>query len=521
MAFDLPPPVTPPTQHPEIVLVEEARPIWVKSHGYRYRVDGNTLMSPARIKHVLKEAPGPKAALEKLARSYHDAGFFMVALNPRLTDKTVSIEVVEGMISEAKIAKDLSWFYRGLDFRSDLKDSEIIRRNVLAEAYSGRQGERPKLSFEPGTLHGGSRMTVQTEDIPDSKPWNAGVTFGNYGNRFSSRYVAGQNVSFRPGKGIQFTADINEGIPDLAADSKGSQYLGGGFAVSSVTPWGIYDFGYRRTHYERPITGANGASFRLKGDIEYWTLGGTYLAYADATTRWALSGSYNHTDQIQTVNLGPQGDYTLLDQRYSFFNLGTTFNKSFSIFDEPGNANLDLHYLQGFSERRGTLQPKALGVPDPKFTYFRANSAYTQTLPWGFKSQWQVNTQWSLDTLPQNQEWFLGGYGNLTAYFPAVLVGDSGYWTRLDFMTPTGSQWGFNVNGSVFLEAGGSQYHYRAPGNPNWQFLSDVGLGISVNHSFGTSAEVAYAFPIARSHVDNAVLEQGRADVYFILRQYF
>jgi hypothetical protein len=61
------PAFTPPPSTPPVVEVAPPRygaePISIESHGYRYVVTGNTLLSPEVIEKVLAAASTPKDAL--------------------------------------------------------------------------------------------------------------------------------------------------------------------------------------------------------------------------------------------------------------------------------------------------------------------------------------------------------------------------------------------------------------------------------------------------------------------------
>ena len=133
-----------------------------------------------------------------------------------------------------------------------------------------------------------------------------------------------------------------------------------------------------------------------------------------------------------------------------------------------------------------------------------------------------LSGQYADVTVPQNQQWVLGGFGNLTAWLPAVLVGDSGSLGRVTLQSPGFSWNGYGVSGSAYLEAGIVRLHLT-PGNfPKTRSLADSGLAVSGTTPFGTTAALAYAWPIASRNVDlDALNRQSRANLYFTLSQSF
>jgi hemolysin activation/secretion protein len=147
---------------------------------------------------------------------------------------------------------------------------------------------------------------------------------------------------------------------------------------------------------------------------------------------------------------------------------------------------------------------------------------YVQSLPAGFSVGFNLNGQYANATVPQNQQWVIGGFGNLTAFLPAVLVGDGGGLGRLNLGAPSWAWKGYSITGSAFVEAGLVRSHFTPANAPTTRTLADAGLSLSGNTPFGTSLSLAYAWPIASRNVDlDAVNQQFRANLYFSLNQSF
>jgi hemolysin activation/secretion protein len=148
--------------------------------------------------------------------------------------------------------------------------------------------------------------------------------------------------------------------------------------------------------------------------------------------------------------------------------------------------------------------------------------SYSQALPEGYTLAASLSGQYADDTVPQNSQWVIGGLGNLTAWLPAILVGDSGALGRLAVSTPSRSWGRFSYSGNVFVEAGMVRSHYRPLNEPTTRALGDAGLSLTGNIDTGTSIVLAYAWPVWYRNVDrNAINVQGRANVYFSLNQSF
>ena len=493
-----------------------AAPITTESNGFKYTISGNTLLNPEVIVAAVQRATTPKEAIDGINAEFQRVGFFLTALRGEVNGQDVTLSVIHGRISEIDFAPSLAPFYAGLEGREDLTRSMVIRKSTLAEGFAGRQGLRPKVNFAAGSQFGGSKMTVAEEPIEGAKSWNAGLGFGNLGSRFSSRYLASANTAFRPGGGLELTANHAQGIPGLSPDTAGSSYRNGGIGASIVSPWGLYGFTHSATTYR---IGESAAPLYPEGDIMTVGINGTQLAFADESSRWLFTQSFSHTDNVVTVF---DGGFTITDQHYDVLALGTSFNKTFALFGLNASANIGVTLQKGTSPRTGTFVPQGDGVPDPRFGLVQANFSYSQTLPAGFSASFTLGGQWADATVPQNQQWVLGGFGNLTAYVPAVLVGDSGTLARLSAFSPPWVTSGFTFTGAAFLEGGIVRSHFTPALTPVTRGLADAGLSISANTGFGTSLTLAYAWPVSSRNLDEKSLDSlAKANLYFTVNQSF
>jgi hemolysin activation/secretion protein len=511
------------------MMVAEAptQSIVAESNGYRYTVLGNTLLKPEVVKAALEGAADPRGAVGLLTQAYQKAGYFLVGLRAAVNvkDKEVNIQVVQGRISELDVAPALAPYFSGLKDRADLPRSAAIRSSINAESYAARQGMRPNLRFAPAAEYGGSKMTVTEEPIEGAKPWNANLGFGNYGNRYASRFIAQAGATLRPGDGLEFSASYSKGLPGLSQDSRGSSYWNGGVGASIITPWGTYGANYSESKYR---IGDAAGTLSPQGVSRIQTYSGSQLLYADETTRWGLTESLVHTNSLSTAAYAPGIPYTIFDRSYDFASLGSAYGKAFSLFGLQGSASASLSYSKGLSPRNASSSgasapgfPDRPGGADPHFGLFQGSISYSQSLPRNFALSLSANGQWADRTLPGNQQWLLGGVGNLSAWLPGIVSGDSGHLIRAVVSAPRW-RWGrLSLVPSVFLEEGASSTSYVAPGAARSQWLSDAGLGLSGSFSKGTSLSLSYAVQLAAHNVSQSTLDSSRALLYFNLVQVF
>lgn len=517
MALDLPPDVSAASPPAAIVApAAQAEPIHVDSNGYHYVVNGNTRLSPAVVIAAIEAGVDPKAAMERLNAAFQQAGYFMTGLRAETSGKLVAIEVINGRITDSDIVPGLVPYFSGLMRREDVDRNTLIRDSAVAEIYSSRQGMRPRVSFGPGSEVGGTKITVTETPIPGTKPWAAALAFNNMGSRFSSRYIASAAGSLRPGNGVELTASYTQGIPGLTADSGGSQYQAASLSGSVVTPLGLYGVNWSGIAYK---IGESSAPLYPTGDINTAAITGLQLLYADETSRLVANQALTHTDNVVSVF---DGTFDTTNQSYSFLTLGLAYNKAFGFLGQAASMNASVTGMQGLSGRRGTFLPADPGTPDPQFALLQVSVNYSQGLPAGFTLAVNLSGQYADSSVPQNQQWVLGGYGNLSAWLPAVLVGDGGSLGRLNLGTPNWGIGGYTVSGNAFVEAGIVRFQHTPATSPTTRTLADAGVSITGNTPFGTSMTAAYALPIASRNVDlDAINRQSRANLYFTLNQAF
>ncbi len=526
MAVDAAPP--PPAPAPPPVAEAPAAAgatFYVDGQGYRYSVTGNTLLPQATIVAVLQAAANPKAAVDALNNAYVDAGYLFVVIGGEVENKLVALHVIQGRISEFDVPPDVLPFVKNLRDREDLTRNRLLRETAMLDFYAQRQGVRPAASFAKAAEVGGTKMVITEEPIPGAKPWSGGLSLSNLSGRFSSRYTAGGNVAVRPGNGLELTAAYNQGLPGMTSESSGSTYKSGALGGSLVTPWGLYGFSYIKTDYQ---IGEAGAPFYPAGENEQGGVNGTQIVFASPTARVATTQSFMHYSSRQTVDLAapgqPEQRYSLVDQNYNVVSAGAIGNWSLPALGRNAALNAGVTVAKGVSGRSGSFLPPDPGIPDPRFLLVQANATLQATLPYDVTAAAMITAQHADSTLPQAQQWVLGGFGNLSAWLPAVLLGDTGALGRATVSTKAYALGGYSLSAGAYAEAGVARLDQRGRGEPYTRGLGDVGLSLTGSTPFGTTLTLAYAFPVWYRNVEGVVrqsVDSNRAHLYFTLNQAF
>lgn len=517
----MPPIFTPPPAVPAIIELRQpaygAQPVIASSHGYRYTITGNTLLSPATLTKALAAATDPKAALSALLHAYYDRGYVLVGATAQTSGHDVTISIIEGLFTEVN-GDDVSQFFSGLTYRPGIKRATLLRDQVMASAYAARSGHTLNLNIAPAENPGGSTLTVNETPIADYFPLSGNVNFGNYGNRYTSGYVVGTGLTANLTHGVQISGNFMQGLPDLRQESKGSNYYENGIGASIVTPYGIYGANASWTHFR---LGDITYPLNPDGNVFSYAITGLQLLYADTATRVSLNESFTRVKYEETVF---NGFYTLLKQQYNYLSFGPAVSRNLTLAGQPGSLTASATFNLGISAANGTLVDNQPGVPTSHFRYGDLSFSYQQTLPHQVQATLSGQAQISADTLPSQQQWVLGGLNNLSAWEPGVISGDSGYVTRLEFDAPPLTRLKSSATLGAFIEVGGATLRTPASGSPPWQTLSDAGLTLKLTLPYQFSATAVAAVRVADNGFDAAAhrnLELNKINCLFVVQKVF
>jgi hemolysin activation/secretion protein len=513
---------TPPPQIPPVITFSQpkygAEPTVVESHGFKYVVTGNTLISPEQIQMVLRFASDPEAGLSALLRIYYSLGYRLVAITGQISGQTVQVSVFQGILTELQVPDSLTDYFGSLEGRDDVRTPEIIRDQILAQSYADRSGKQLHVNLVPASNPGGSVLTIKEADQPGYFPVDADLNFGNYGSRYSSAYVAGGSVSANLTHGLQISANLTQGLPGLRAESFGSNFYQNGISGSAVTPYGTYGVSANWTHYR---LGQTTYPLYPDGNVFDYQITGTQLFYADESTRLALNEAFN---RVKYREKAFNGFYTLVDQQYNYLSFGPNVNKSFSVIGLPGSVNAGVTFNIGISSAAGGLVDNMPGAPTSHFKYTNLAISENQALPGGLQTVFTGQAQISTSTLPSQQQWVLGGFGNLTAWEPGAATGDSGYAARLELDAPTLAYAKSALAFGAFGEVGGATFRTPSPGTFPSQTLADIGLSLKIQLPEKFSATAMTALPIKSAGFDKVArnsLKQDRLDAFFVVQKGF
>ena len=124
--------------------------------------------------------------------------------------------------------------------------------------------------------------------------------------------------------------------------------------------------------------------------------------------------------------------------------------------------------------------------------------------------------QISDDTLPEQQQWVVGGIGNVESYLPGVASGDSGGLARFQFEFKSYEMATVKIAPTLFVEYGYAKYEnpFDVVQSGATQSLADGGLSLGFS-SGPFDASFSYAESFHEKNVAKDALHDSDANMFF------
>ena len=175
-------------------------------------------------------------------------------------------------------------------------------------------------------------------------------------------------------------------------------------------------------------------------------------------------------------------------------------------FYSPGNLvdhNDDAAFLKFSNNREAS----------PDYAYGRMEIKRETSLPGGFVWVLRLLGQYTGSDLLPTENFGLGGYETVRGYDERILTGDSGWLVVNELRTPryrisnlTGQKNEFDwVQGLVFCDYGGIDWHRPDSGYPSSQQLLSVGAGVRVQVAHNFCLRLDYGFQLDRGYAGHNI----------------
>lgn len=365
-----------------------------------------------------------------------------------LSSGTLKIQVVEGRLEGLKGAEGSGFSERQLAQVFPGKPGELLNlREIeqMVDQLNRLPSNQAQMELAPGTAVGGSEVLVKNTP---QKPWRAGLSYSNDGQRSTGRQQAGTSFDWDNPLGLADQLSLRAGHDVVSDTTKHSRNA----MLNYNLPFGWWNLTYSYSESEyRSQAQANGFSFKQSGDSQNHQLRLERVIYRDALSKTSLSSGVSY---LSTHNYIEDSKLALSSNRISEAQFGINHGRRI------GGAflNIDLGMQDGIGafDAQSNRDVKA-GQPDARYRKYTATLSYLQPFKlWdeSFSFSSLMTGQHSEDVLFSPQRTSLGGQSSIRGYQDQTLTGDSGGYWRNDLRWTRPVTW--NWMHSVFAEYGSS-----------------------------------------------------------------
>ncbi len=510
MPIDFPPPPM-PLQGDLASLQADATQgaVSVGIAGYTLQVHAPGVLDPEQIMMATAGLEDLSTAVRALAAAAQRNG----VLAPRTLyvrdgyDIYVSIQA--GRVGSVEAPEPLQPYFAGLEDGEPASLGAFEKRRLLASIHASRMGESYTPTFEAGE---GDAYRLNLK--PGTEGVNQGsvrVNLSNAGNRFTGREFLDLDGRRGNAAGDEFSILARTAARVLEFDDvePGSDYHETQLGYSRVNPLGLFGLSARYLDYRQQLQGQ-----AFNGELWTTDLGYTGVLRSNATSRITVQGKADYI--YKRLELDANGQ-KLQKEAYPSLEAGAAWSSSFRLLSQSWLS------LAGLSLRQGLGDVGAGTLTRADLDYWLVRPSYSlrsQGMP--LTGELQVSLQYADVTVPEQQQWIVGGIGNLHAYVPGVAIGDRGVLVRAVGETPAYVRGLLSVRPRVFAEYAVAEYAEPAAGLPGGkQALSDIGGELVIGVGRYIETALTAAMPLSDSGVPQQVRDDARADFFFRLTAKF
>ncbi|SEQ70253.1 Hemolysin activation/secretion protein [Solimonas aquatica] len=455
------------------------------------------------IAGALHDADSLEAALASLEVLYYRNGYPAARVYFAIAGHDVFIVIRAGWISSVRdeSGRYLSYF-RDLAGRKPLRDTDLAPRLTLASAQADRAGEAVALDLQPAgdggeilVIHKPSRVAARGKLRAD---------LNNFGTRYAGRYQGSVSARYALASGDQASLAAGMGLRNLGdREPTVGPYHTLSASFSHVGRLGIFDLG---GDYARAQARPGGQ--RLNQQIERW--GGSWSVPLHAN----LFSQFNlqlRGELFRKNTRDAETDAVLQDERYPAVSMVPAYARVLPFESSRLSLKLGTELQAGL----GKAHP---AQTDAKLDYYLLRPALALQY---FRDYWDysfsMTGQLATERLPEQQQWVLGGPGNLYAYLPGAAIGDVGTLLALKLHREAFGYYGVGFEPSLFAEYGVSRYAHTGHDNrpEHTAALADVGAKLSVMPSRFFNFTVSATREVYSSGRDTLSPSAERGLLYF------
>jgi hypothetical protein len=519
MAIDYPPPAEP--QQGDAQQIQQAGAA-LGTYTYKdtqIHLVGDRVAGDGAIKRALNGAASLSDAVRAIGELYHAAGYPAAHLSYALVGQDLYVLATLGGVSRVDVQPGLQPFFNGLAGDQPLTDTELEPRRILASIYADRTGISATPQFDPDSQSTAPGQVMSMRDVgakPERSEYKAELTqikvdFGNPGNRYVGRYFADIDAHSSDYQGDEVHTTTRFGVHGINSGDNNGTYFEEDANWNRVTRWGVGGIDGRYVGYDANAnalqpTGINGRLYTVES---YWLS----PVYADINSHLSLMGKVDHTDKVANLDGldGPQ----IQEEIYNSVELAAIYARVFDLL-------LPIDLDAGIAARKGLSGGNPITPVDLRYFLFRPTARLLFHLTDRYTISAEGLAQFSNDSTPEQQQWVLGGVGNVTAYLPGVAIGDRGYVLRTQAGAGDYNYNSFSISPKLFVEYGKASFVNPAASasaalTGQHPTFADVGGEIGVKFTSWLSGAIDGAWAFKHSDVSTYQLDKSDARVFFRL----
>ncbi|MES2489780.1 MAG: hypothetical protein V4607_08300 [Pseudomonadota bacterium] len=519
MSVELPPPATPQQGTVEQLQSQASSGITVAFQNYQLHVAANNILDEAAVQKAVAAADNLSNAVRNIGAAAYLAGYPASQVTYALSGPDLYVLVVPGKISGIRASEALKPYLNGLEGADPMRDSDLEGKRTLASMAADRAGVTVFPVFEPDG-NGGQVLDFEKNN-QRSDPTTIRVEFGNPGSRYTSRYFGDLEIKTASVWGDEFRVFAREGFQHLDAQDKPGDYHEQNVGWNRVTPWGVFGVNGRNINYNYTapcaVASCTPATLDINGRIWIGEALWLYPLYSSFNSRWTVQAKVDRTSKEGKIEPNPDvgiAAATYQRELYTSAEVSTIYSRNF-------NLGFNWNFTGGAVVRKGFGDDDVSIATAPihgNEGYLLYRPSATLKLFWTDKlvSGIEASGQFSSDSVPEQQQWVLGGLGNLTSSLPGVVVGDKGYLGRFYTELSLPITDSLKIVPKAFIERGAASYaHPSSAAQDGNQTLTDAGLEMGLKFGQFVDATLGYAKSIQDENISEAVKATSDAQLYF------
>lgn len=516
MSIALPPPVTPQLAPIEQLQAQAGDALVLDYHGIHLHVFGPLIdthaVDPALLRKQVAAAETISDAVRQIGYLHYAHGYPAALVSYGVAGRQdLYVRVAPGRVSAVKGPQELAAYFDDLPRQPVLRDSTLEADRALADARSERAGETYHPLLRPA---GGDAVVLDLGQAGHSGHQTAGLLdLSNYGNRYSGPYLAqaGLRQSFSSGDEVSLAGLSSLRFLGLGgADSE--PYHEGDLGWTRVTRYGVFGFDGRYARFRQRDAGTE-----LGGLIGTGGLSWLLPLYADFQHR--LNFDLKADRSYESID-APTGGGKALSEAYNSFEAGLGYTQRIEHDTRRYEIKAGLDLRKGLSRDYSDASAANLAylVLRPAFAL-----RYEPNQHWGFGGEGRLQLGGS--SVPQLEQFVIGGPASLHAYEAGVGVGDRGESYRLGAdWKDVGDSWTarHQLQPTAFVEYGSTRLNQKAIGESSGRVsLADAGLEVRMHFTRWLGGTLSAAQPFYRHGEENSPDGLKRKLVYFDLAAKF